>query len=42
MHQVLAVIVMLALRSSMAFAGGGTAFTYQGSLTEAGEPANIL
>ncbi|MEE9129568.1 MAG: tail fiber domain-containing protein [Phycisphaerales bacterium] len=40
MHQVVASIVTLALSASIAFAGGGTALTYQGRLLDAGEPAN--
>ena len=39
-HQVMASIVTLAFSASVAFAGGGTAMTYQGRLLDAGEPAN--
>ena len=42
MHQVVASMVTLALSASIAFAGGGTAFTYQGRLLDVGEPANGL
>ena len=42
MNQVVASIVTLALSASIAFAGGGTAFTYQGRLLDAGKPANGL
>ena len=40
MLQVVLSIVTLALSASVAFAQGGTAFTYQGRLQDAGAPAN--
>ena len=40
MLQVLLSIVILALCTSVVFAQGGTEFTYQGRLVDAGAPAN--
>ena len=42
MHQVVASIVTLAFSASIASAGGDTAFTYQGRLLDADQPANGL
>ena len=42
MLRIVASIVVIAASAGIANAGGSTAFTYQGALTEAGEPANGL
>ena len=38
-HQVVASIITLVVTASIAYAGGGTAFTYQGRLFDSGEPS---
>jgi len=40
--RVFAPVIIMMLSAGLAYAGGGTAFTYQGRLLDAGEPANGL